>query len=76
MWKDAIVTELASLHEYDTFEEMGKGLQPPGYKKIGTHFVFAVKHDLRHKGRMVADGHLHRQQEDPILAYFGPILTE
>jgi hypothetical protein len=51
-------TELAGLHEYDTFEDMGKGIQPPGYKKIHAYFIFAVKHDLRHKGRMVADGHI------------------
>jgi hypothetical protein len=50
LWKEAIETELAGLHEYDTFEDMGKGIQPPGYKKIRTHFIFAVKHDLRHKG--------------------------
>ena len=30
----------------------------PGYKKIIVHFVFAVKHNLRHKARLVAGGHL------------------
>ena len=28
------------------------------YKKIRVHFVFDVKHDGRHKARLVADGHL------------------
>jgi len=28
------------------------------YRKIIVHFVFAVKHDLRHKARLVAGGHL------------------
>jgi hypothetical protein len=46
-------TDLAGLHEYNTIEDTGKGIQPPGYKKIHTHFIFAVKHDLRHKGKMV-----------------------
>jgi hypothetical protein len=58
LWKEAMETELAGLHEYDTFEGMDKGIQPPGYRKICTHFIFAVKHDLRHKGRMVAYCHL------------------
>ena len=29
-----------------------------GYKRIRTHLVFDVKHDGRHKARIVADGHL------------------
>jgi hypothetical protein len=31
---------------------------PEGYKRIRVHFVFDVKHDGRHKARLVADGHL------------------
>ena len=31
---------------------------PIGFKKIRVHLVFAVKHDGRHKSRLVADGHL------------------
>jgi hypothetical protein len=58
LWKEAMKANSAGLHEYDTFEDMGKGIQLPGYKKIHTNFKFSVKHDLRHKGRMVADGHL------------------
>jgi hypothetical protein len=58
LWKEAIDAELAGLHEYNIFEDMGKGIQPPGYRKICTDFIFAVKHDLKHKGRMVANGHL------------------
>ena len=38
---------------------MGRNSQiPSGFKKIRTHLIFAVKHDGRHKARMVADGHL------------------
>ena len=28
------------------------------FKKIRVHLVFTVKHDRRHKSRLVADGHL------------------
>ena len=37
---------------------MGKSSSPTGYKRIRVHFVFDVKHDGRHKARLVADGHL------------------
>ena len=63
-WMDAVVIEMSSLHEYDTFIDKGhkdnidayKTL--PDFKKIRVHLVFDVKHDGRHKARMVADGHL------------------
>jgi len=31
---------------------------PPGYQKIRVHMIYDVKHDGRHKARLVADGHL------------------
>jgi hypothetical protein len=31
---------------------------PAGYKRIRVHIVYDVKHDGRHKARLVADGHL------------------
>jgi hypothetical protein len=31
---------------------------PPGFKRIRVHIVYDVKHDGRHKARLVADGHL------------------
>ena len=37
---------------------LGRTKIPQGYKKIRTHLIYAVKHDGRHKARMVADGHL------------------
>ena len=63
MWQDATEIEMKSLHEYNTFRDHGlkdkPGTKPPeGYKKIRVHLVFAVKHDGRHKARLVADGHL------------------
>ena len=58
-WQDAIALELLQLHEYKTFLDMGMGdCRPEGYKKIQVHFVFDVKHDGRHKARLVAGGHL------------------
>ena len=51
--------ELAQIQEYKTFRDLGKGTPgPEGYKKIKVHFVFDVKHDGRHKARLVAGGHL------------------
>ena len=58
-WQDAEKLELKQLQEYDTFKDLGKSSPAPaGYKKIRVHFVYAVKHDGRHKARLVADGHL------------------
>ena len=63
-WQDAVAVELSQLDEYDVFVDKGhqdKVNIPnilPGYKKIKVHLVFDVKHDGRHKARMVADGHL------------------
>ena len=58
-WKDSTDLEIEQLHDYKSFRDMGRGVKiPEGYKKIRTHLVYAVKHDGRHKARMVADGHL------------------
>jgi len=61
LWTEAIALELNQIDEYDTFIDKGhhtKAKAPTGYKKIRVHFVFDVKHDGRHKARLVADGHL------------------
>ena len=58
-WKEATKLELAQIDEYDVFMDLGLNAPPPdGYKKIRVHLVFDVKHDGRHKARLVADGHL------------------
>ncbi len=60
-WKDAVALELLQIQEYETFKDLGHksvGRPPQGYKKIRVHLVFDVKHDGRHKARLVADGHL------------------
>ena len=58
-WKDSVDLELKQQDDYDTFDDKGPNWKPdPGYKKITVHLVFAVKHDGRHKARLVAGGHL------------------
>jgi hypothetical protein len=60
-WHDAIALELQQINEYKTFIDHGhhtKSHPPTGFKKIKVHFIFEVKHDGRHKARLVADGHL------------------
>ena len=60
-WQESINTELLQIDEYDTFHDKGhkdNTAPPDGYKKIRVHLVFDVKHDGRHKARLVADGHL------------------
>ena len=60
-WQDAIGTELQQIDDYDTFKDIGHksiAKPPPGHKRIRVHLVFDVKHDGRHKARLVADGHL------------------
>ncbi len=60
-WQDSIQLEMVQLDEYDTFIDHGDknvASAPDGYKKIRVHLVFMIKHDGRHKSRLVADGHL------------------
>ena len=58
-WQDSTKLEMAQLDDYNTFKDYGHSGRPPnGYKKIRVHLIFAVKHDGRHKSRLVADGHL------------------
>ena len=57
-WKEAREAELRQLDEYKTFKDAGIGARPDGYKKINVRIIYSVKHDLRHKARLVAGGHL------------------
>jgi hypothetical protein len=60
-WKDATITEMSQLKEYECFIDAGiygQDKPPDGHKKICAHLVFDVKHDGRHKARYVAGGHL------------------
>ena len=61
--------ELQQIHEYQVFRDHGKATFekgkvsniPHGHQKIIVHLVFDVKHDGRHKARLVTDGHLTRE---------------
>ena len=64
---DAIKLEMESMSEYTVFKKWVKAIidkhkkvqnPPKGYHRIKVHLVFAVKVDGRHKGRLMADGHL------------------
>ena len=73
-WQDAIDLEIGQLQDYETFQDKGKGAPiPKGYKQITVHLVFNVKHDGRHKARLVAGGHL---TDDPIESVYSSLLTK
>ena len=58
-WQDTTMLEIQQLDKYDTFKDKGlRGSVSQSYKKIRVHLLFAIKHDGRHKARLVADGHL------------------
>lgn len=72
-WQEATDKELAQIDEYETFEDKGKGYRPShDYKKITVHLVYAVKHDGRHKARLVAGGHL---TETPIDSVYSSVVS-
>jgi hypothetical protein len=52
---------------YDVFKDHGyKATPPPGYKTIKVWLIYDVKHDGRHKARLVADGHLTDMPNDSV----------
>jgi hypothetical protein len=58
-WQESTVLEMEQLASYYVFTDKGIDGDPGnGFKKIRVHLVYAVKHDGRHKARLVADGHL------------------
>ena len=72
-WQDSEKAEIAQLKEYDTFIDHGKhGKAPAGFKKIMTFFIYAVKHDGRHKSRLVAGGHM---TEVPIESVYSGVVS-
>ena len=58
-WQECTDLEMSQITEYEVFKDLGRGTKiPHGYTKIKVHLVYAVKHDGRHKARLVAGGHL------------------
>jgi hypothetical protein len=63
LWAKAEYSKLTSILGYHAFKDSrghhNSASISSGYKKITVHFVYAVKHDGRHKARLVlAGGHL------------------
>ena len=48
-WRDAELLELTQIDEYQLFLDQGPKYRPEGYTKNTVHFVYAVKHNGRHK---------------------------
>jgi hypothetical protein len=72
-WQDCTDLELNQIDEYQTFIDKGKGYKPgPEYKRINVHLVYAVKHDGRHKARLVAGGHL---TDTPIDSVYSSVVS-
>ena len=74
-WTDATKLEIQQLNEYDTFIDMGifdPGKIPTGFNRIKVHLVFAVKHDGRHKSRLVSRGDL---TEVPITSVYAGVVS-
>jgi Reverse transcriptase (RNA-dependent DNA polymerase) len=74
-WADAVKLEFLQIDEYETFQDLGhmsKATPPSGHKKIRVHLVFDVKHDGRHKARLVADGHL---TEIPLESVYSSVVS-
>ena len=73
--------EMDQINEYMVFQDHGKAKIDPksrkvsnateGYQKIRVHLIFAVKHDGRHKARLVAGGHL---TPDPIESIYSGVV--
>ena len=61
------------MQDYETFRDEGRGAPiPKGYKQITVHLVFDVKHDGRHKARLVTGGHL---TDDPIERVYSSVVS-
>ena len=44
---------------YDVFKDLGhNAAPPPKYKKIRIHLIYDIKHDGRHKARLIVDRHM------------------
>jgi hypothetical protein len=64
-WQGSIKKELEQLAEYKTFFYKGVGGEAPaGYKKIRRLMIYDVKHEGRHKCRLVAGGHLTDRKKE------------
>ena len=82
MWYDATKLEVDQINESKVFQDHVKAKidhklrkasnAPEGYQKIRVHLIFAVKHDGRHKARLVAGEHL---TPDPIDSIYSGVVS-
>ena len=64
-WDDTTKLEMQHILGYKVFKDMGKGyVMPSEYKEIRVRLVYDVKHDGRHRARLVAGGHLTDEPDD------------
>ena len=67
------VPEIVQLGEYNVFHDLGiRALVPIGYKKIHVHFVFDIKHDVRHKSCLVTNKNL---KEPPLESIYSGVVS-
>ena len=74
-WQDANVLEHGQLSGYKVFKNRGEfheGKIPEGYRKIKVHTIFNVKHNGRHKARVVANGNL---MDTPLQSVYSGIVS-
>ena len=67
LFMDATKLEMSQIKDYTVFEKGPKAIYagtkkpvnaPAGYQYARVHLIYDVKHDGRHKARLVLDGHL------------------
>ena len=50
---------MKQLDEYNIFNDLGKNwIHPYGHNKTKVHLISDIKHDTRHKARLIANGNL------------------
>ena len=65
--------ELGQIDDYRTFIDLGKGgILPEGSKKISVHLISDIKHDGRHKARLVTDGH---RTDIPLVSVYSGVVS-
>jgi hypothetical protein len=66
-WQKLMDVEINQIDERDTFNDLGKGRPPPrDHHKIRVHFVCDVRHDLRLKSRLLAEGNHAAPPKDSV----------
>ena len=78
---DATRLEMSQIKDYAVFEKGPKAIYagtkkpdnaPAGYQYARVHLIYDVKHDRRHKARLVLDGHL---TEIPVEAIYSSVVS-